>query len=24
GWLVAECGGVAFKDVLTVFLRDHA
>ncbi|EIZ9495136.1 DinB family protein [Cronobacter sakazakii] len=24
GWLVAECGGVAFKDVLTIFLRDHA
>lgn len=23
GWLVSECGGVAPKDVLTVFLRDH-
>lgn len=23
GWLITECGGVAPKDVLTVFLRDH-
>ncbi|ELY4483194.1 DinB family protein [Cronobacter turicensis] len=23
GWLVAECGGVAFKDVLTIFLREQ-
>ncbi|PZL94817.1 diguanylate cyclase [Pantoea graminicola] len=23
GWLIAECGGVPPKDVLTVFLRDH-
>ncbi|MDF7759738.1 DinB family protein [Kosakonia cowanii] len=23
GWMISECGGVAPKDVLTVFLRDH-
>lgn len=23
GWLISECGGVAPKEVLTVFLRDH-
>jgi len=23
GWIISECGGVAPKDVLTVFLRDH-
>ncbi|EOV9018305.1 DinB family protein [Cronobacter muytjensii] len=23
GWLVAECGGSAFKDVMTIFLRER-
>ncbi|WP_411202032.1 DinB family protein [Kosakonia cowanii] len=23
GWMISECGSVAPKDVLTVFLRDH-